>query len=244
MTLPSNAYTFEICVETPVALRSAAPFADRIELCAALDLGGLTPDAGLMRLAAELDVETHILIRPRSSDFAMTSDDLAVAVGSIHAAKDMGLKGVVIGAESNGALDQSALETMINAANDMNVTLHRVIDVIDVISAALECAIDLGIERILTSGGKKTAVEGAARLAELHRQANGRIELMAGSGINSQTLPHLLAQTPITSFHASCTQTRTISERNAALGFGSAVREFDPSEASKIQNILTKQSDT
>ena len=244
MTPPSNAYTFEICVETPIALRTAAPFADRIELCTALDLGGLTPDAGLMRLAAELNVETHVLIRPRSGDFIMTSEDLAVAVASIHAAKDMGLKGVVIGAERNGALDQPTLETMMNAANGMNVTLHRVIDVLDDMDAALECAIALGIDRILTSGGNKTAVEGMERIAELHRQANGRIEIMAGSGLNSQTLPYLLAQSPITSFHASCTQRSPISERYAALGFGSVSRTFDPSEARKIQNILTEQPNT
>ena len=244
MTPPSSAYTFEICVETPVALRSAAPFADRIELCAALDLGGLTPDAGLMRMAAELDVETHVLIRPRSGDFAMSPDDLVVAVTSIQAAQSMGLKGVVIGAEHNGKLDKSALEEMIGAANGMDVTLHRVIDILDDMDAALELAIDLGMDRILTSGGAKTAAEGSKRLTELHQLANGRIEIMAGSGINSQTLLHLLASNPITSFHASCTTKTAMRERYAALGFGSFSREFDPSEAQNIKTLLTGQPST
>lgn len=244
MTPPNNAYTFEICVETPDALRLAAPFADRIELCAALDLGGLTPDAGLMRLAAESGIKTHVLIRPRSGDFTMTPDELSVGVASIQAVRNMGLKGVVIGAERKGALDKPALEAMIDAADGMDVTLHRVIDVLEDKEAALELAIDLGMVRILNSGGTKTAAEGAKRLSELHQAANGRIEIMAGSGINSQTLPHLLASTPITSFHASCTTKTPIDNQYAALGFDSASRKFDPAEAQNIRKLLTRQPST
>lgn len=244
MTPPNNAYTFEICVETPDALRLAAPFADRIELCTALDLGGLTPDPGLIQLAAESGVETHVLIRPRGGDFVLTSDDLSAAVASIQTARSLGLKGVVIGAERNGVLDKLALEAMLDAANGMDATLHRVIDILDDMDAALELAIDLGMDRILTSGGAKTAVEGAERLSELHQLANGRIEIMAGSGITGQTLPHLLASTPVTSFHASCTMQAPTDDRYAARGFGSVCRDFDPAQARKIKSHLTGQPST
>lgn len=241
MTQPNSAYTFEICVETPNALRAAAPFADRIELCTALDLGGLTPDAGLMQLAADTGIETHVLIRPRSGDFKMTQDELTAAVASIRAARAMGLKGVVIGAERDGALDQPSLEAMIDAAEGMDVTLHRVIDVLDDMPAALELAIELGMTRILSSGGALSAADGADHLSQLHSAAAGRIEIMAGAGVNSRTLPQLLASAQLTSFHASCTKATPIDNRYVAMGFGATKREFDPSEAEKIKALLAEQ---
>ncbi len=241
MTPPSSAYRFEICVETPSALRSAVAFADRIELCTALDQGGLTPDAGFMELAAETGVETHALIRPRGGDFHMTPEDLSVAVKSIRAARKLGLKGVVIGAERDGALDRPALEAMREAADGMDVTLHRVIDVVTDMHSALDLAIELGMDRVLTSGGARKAVDGAEGLCQLHLAAAGRIEIMAGSGINSQTLEKLLSVTPITSFHASCTRRTPIDDRYAALGFGAVKRDFDPTEAQKIRDLLTTQ---
>lgn len=237
----NNVFRFEICVETPEALKLAAPYADRIELCTALELGGLSPDTSLMKLAAETGVETNVLIRPRSGDFTMTPEDLTVAIASIEAARNIGLKGVVIGAERHGKLDRPALQAMIHSAEGMDVTLHRVIDVIEDKQAALELAIDLGMDRILTSGGAKTAAAGADLLKQMHQTAAGRIEVMAGSGISSRTLTQLLASTPITSFHASCTKTTPIGKRYAALGFGSLKREFDPSEAQKIRILLNEQ---
>lgn len=241
MTPPSSPYRFEICVETPNALRSAVAFADRIELCAALDQGGLTPEAGFMELAAETGVETHALIRPRCGDFHMTPDDLSVAVKSIDAARKLGLKGVVIGAERDGALDRPALEAMIDAADGMDITLHRVIDVVTNMRHALNLAIELGMDRVLTSGGAQSAVDGAEGLSQLHLAAAGRIEVMAGSGINSRTLQTLLSATPITSFHASCTQKIPIDGQYAVLGFGAVKRDFDPTEAQKIRDLLNAQ---
>ena len=222
MTLPNKDYCFEICVETPTALMAAIGISDRIELCSGLDVGGLTPDIGMMQLATEIGVETHVLIRPHCGDFTMDAGDLTVALSSIRMVRQLGLKGVVIGAERDGVLDRQAMEAMVNAAQGLDVTLHRVIDILDDPIAALECAIELNISRILTSGGAPKAIDGAQGLCQLHEAANGRIEIMAGSGINSQILPDLLATTPVTSFHASCSKKVPIDKRYPNFGFGAA----------------------
>lgn len=235
---PNSLYTFEICVETPTAITASAAFADRIELCSALHLGGLTPDVGMMELAAAIGIETHVLIRPRCGDFTMNGEDISAAVATIKAVRDFGLKGVVFGAERDGALDQNALESMASAAQGLDLTLHRVIDVVDDHIAALEAAIDLGFKRILTSGRARSAVDGMTGLNRLHKAAADRIEIMAGSGITSANLQDLIATTPIASFHASCSRMLPLEERYTSLGFGLTKRAFDPMEAGKIMSLL------
>lgn len=239
---PNSPYRFEICADTAAAIAASVGVADRIELCAGLDVGGLTPDIGMMEFAADSGIETHVLIRNRSGDFCMTQTDITVAVANIKAVKSVGLKGVVIGAERNGALDRRAIEAMINAADGLDVTIHRVVDVVDKPDAALELAIALGAVRILTSGAAKSAPDGTATLTRLHTWAAGRIEIMAGGGIKSTTLPALMAATPITSFHASCSKLTPLAARYSAFGFGDSERLFDHAEAAKIATILHRNS--
>lgn len=235
---PNSAYTFEICVDTAESLAAAAPFADRIELCTGLDIGGLTPDHGLMTLAAQSGIETHVLIRGRSGDFTMGPEDLAAACASIGAVRQLGLHGVVIGAEKSGALDLEALGRLVAAAEGLVLTLHRVIDIVDDPLAALETAISLGFDRILTSGGAATAPQGAEGLQRLHDAARGRIEIMAGGGIKSSNLPELMRATTVTSFHASCSKSSVLDARYTSFGFGSHRRAFDGEEAARIAQIL------
>lgn len=237
--MPRNSpYKFEICVETPAAIAASAAFADRIELCSGLDVGGLTPDIGMMECAAAVGIETHVLIRTRSGDFAMSPDDITAARAAIGAVRQLGLKGIVIGAERNGALDRKAMEAMIGAADGLDVTVHRVVDVVDDPVAAMEVAVDLGALRILTSGAAGSAADGIVGLNRLHAKAAGRIEVMAGCGINSGNLPDIMKATQITSFHASCSQTAAIAARYEGFGFGPTKRVFDPAEAARIATIL------
>ncbi len=234
---PNRPVRLEICVDAPASVAAVAGIADRIELCSALDLGGLTPDIGLMEMAAKLGIETHVLIRPRSGDFQMSDDDLAAAVSSIRAANQLGLAGVVIGAESDGALDRSALDLMIRASDGMHVTLHRVIDVVDDPIAALETAVDAGAGRILTSGGAVSAINGISGLNALHKAAAGRIEIMAGAGLTSRNLPELLARTEITSVHASCSSQKQLEPRYGQFGFGEYARSIDLAEVTRIKAL-------
>lgn len=238
--MPRNSpYTLEICVDTPDAITAVAGHADRIELCSALDVGGLTPDPGLMAYAVSEGLETHALIRPRSGDFTLSDSDLSTTLTSIHAAHDLGVSGVVIGAERDGALDRAALEQMVQAASGLTLTLHRVIDVVDDPLGALDTAIDLGFHRVLTSGAAKSAAEGITGLNAMFNAASGRIEVMAGSGITSQTLPAIMAQTDITSFHSSCSGHSPLDQRYVAFGFGSTKRFVDKTELSKMVGLCT-----
>lgn len=234
---PNRSVRLEICVDTAAALSACEGLADRIELCSGLAVGGLTPDPGLLHAAADTSLETHVLIRPKTGDFIYTKQCLMASVRSIVEARALGLKGVVIGAERDGKLDRPALEEMIAAADGMNVTLHRVIDVLTDPVAAVQVAADLGIKRILTSGAAKSAVEGIAMLNQLHAASAGRVEIMAGGGINSHVLPQLIDQTPLSSFHASCSQVIDLDGRYAELGFGGVNRSIDWAELKRLSDI-------
>ncbi len=198
--------TVEICVETIQALRAArAAGADRVELCACLDVGGLTPSAGLMRLAAEQAIPVRALIRPRGGGFVHDADEIAVMAGDIAAARELGLAGVVIGAASpGGRLDREALARLMEARGGMAATLHRVFDLTRDPFEALETAIDLGFDTILTSGQAPTAAQGAELLARLTAHAAGRIAILAAGGIRPDNVAALLRATGVTSVHASC----------------------------------------
>jgi len=195
-----------VCVDTPAALIAAVKGgADRIELCAALALAGLTPSDGLMALARDLGRPTYAMIRPRPGDFVYDPADFDVMRREIDAARAYGLAGVVLGAaRPNGELDEEGLAGLIAHAQGLGATLHRVFDATPDLAAALETAIHLGFERVLTSGGAPSAPAGAEVIGALVRQAAGRISILAGSGVTAANAAVLVAQTRVTEIHASC----------------------------------------
>ena len=218
---------FEVCVESAQGLGACSGLVDRIELCSALDIGGLTPSAGLMDLARESGLETHVLIRPSSGDFEMSATDLKVAILDIQRARSIGLDGVVIGATKEGLLDLSALRSLIEAAEDMTLTLHRAFDVVADQLKALEQAIDLGFHTILTSGAAKTAPEGTKQLRKLTEQSQSRIEIMAGGGVTAETVNDLIAKTNVHAIHASCSARVPQRADHVEKGFGEFARKTD-----------------
>ena len=211
----------EVCVDTPDNLLLAASGgADRIELCAALNTGGLTPSAGFMRLAATLPMPVHALIRPRGGGFVFSEPELALMEADIAAARAAGLAGVVIGAtHTDGTLHTTALRRLLAAAGPLSTTLHRAFDLAPDQQAALETAIDLGFARVLTSGAAPSAPGGAPVLAALIRQAGSRIVILPGGGITPANAPALLAATGATELHASCRSPTPAPSHLAALGF-------------------------
>jgi copper homeostasis protein len=194
----------EVCVDSPQGLETAlAAGADRIELCAALALHGLTPSPGLMALGAGRNVWP--IIRPRPGDFVFGAADVRAMRGDIDAARAAGLPGVVLGASRpNGELDADLLRELIDHAGGLGVALHRAFDLAPDPAAALETAIGLGFERVLSSGGAPTAIKGADRLAELVAQGGERIAIMAGSGLTAENVGALLRATGVHEVHASC----------------------------------------
>ncbi|PYE29717.1 copper homeostasis protein CutC [Rhizobium sp. PP-CC-3A-592] len=211
----------EVCVDDAAGLLAAVEGgADRIELCSALSLGGLTPTEGLMQLAGRMPIPVYAMIRPRAGDFVFEETEIAMMETEIDAARQAGLAGVVLGASlADRSLDAACLARLSRRAVNMGRTLHRAFDLVPEQAAALETAIDLGFERILTSGGEKTAAQGMAAIADLVRRARGRLSIMPGSGVTLATVGPLLG-IGVSELHASCSASvPTADSRLVELGF-------------------------
>ncbi|MEY5039020.1 MAG: hypothetical protein RL472_2126 [Pseudomonadota bacterium] len=175
----------EVAVDDPLGLAAAvAGGADRIELCSALDLGGLTPSAGLMRHAAGCGLPIMAMIRPRAGGFCLDDTDLLIMLADIATARQAGLAGVVFGALTTDlTLDLPKMSQLCAAADGMQITLHRAFDLIEDWRRALDQAVASGVNRILTSGAALSAPAGITRLAEIVDYAAGRIGiLLCGNG--------------------------------------------------------------
>jgi copper homeostasis protein len=197
----------EISVESIMGVRIAdRAGADRVELCSALAEGGLTPSHALVELAAirSENAEVHPLIRPRPGDFRYSKDEVSVMVRDIVAADGLGAAGVVVGALGpDGLLDLDACAEFIDAAEDKPVTLHRAIDVSASPRRVLEQAMTLGFKRVLTSGGQRSALDGAPMIRALAEQAAGEIEIMACGGVRAVNALAVIEATGVTDVHAA-----------------------------------------
>ncbi|EGF93465.1 cutC family protein [Asticcacaulis biprosthecium C19] len=238
-------YLLEICIDTAAGLHAAAASgADRIELCDALGVGGLTPSAGLMKLSADTGCPVRVMIRPRAGDFVYSDDDLTIMRHDIAITAEMGLAGVVFGANhEDGSLDLDRLDDLIRYARRLKLqtALHRSFDLAPDLSRALDHAISMGFDTVLTSGGAKSAPEGAAVLGDLVRQADGRIEILAGAGVTATQAPALL-DTGLTALHASCRAPVAIrSPRAAEMGYaGPDLRDTDPALVEALRAALDR----
>ena len=236
----------EICIDRADGLLACERGgADRIELCSALPLGGLTPSLGLMQAAAQQDIPVHVMIRPQIGGFEMTDAALDVALSDIACAKKIGLAGVVIGALTpQDELDHPKLRAMINAADGMQVTLHRAFDLTRDPILALEQAIDLGIHRLLTSGGALSATEGAAMLHDLKSIAGNRIRIAAGSGVTAKNVGELIRKTGVDEVHASCAAPKAAHARAQEMGFGPASEKITDAQTIRDLKSAIREAST
>lgn len=232
----------EVCVADPQSLVAAIEGgAERIELCSALELGGLTPLPGLMALAARSGIETYALVRPRSGDFVFDRHDVEAMLRDIDAVRAAGLAGVVIGANRpDGRLDEDLLARLVAHAAGLGTTLHRAIDLVPNFAEATETAIALGFERILTSGGAPTVLEGLGQLALAQATARGRIRITAGSGLRPDNVLELLAAVLVDEVHSSCAGQPTPSADGAVrLGFAAKTkRHTDAAVVRAFREVL------
>jgi copper homeostasis protein len=212
-----NVVGLEICVDTAAGLQAAVENrADRIELCAALSEDGLTPSKGMMELAVRTARPIRVMIRPRAGNFEYSAPELDVMHADIASAASCGVEGVVLGCNRiSGDLDEAALEALVRHAKSfgLKVTLHRSFDLAADSPRALNLAIDLRIDTVLTSGRQTTALAGARRIAELvdatrARPGGAAIEIMAGGGVTPENIEPLFRQTGAHFIHASCSRTR------------------------------------
>lgn len=216
--------TLEVCCGSLTSvLHAAEGGAGRVELCSGLEEGGLTPSIGLIHAALQVEgVRKHVLIRPRGGDFLYSEAEQDVIVDDIFAARRAGADGVVVGAlTAEGHVDEEACQRFLDAAKGeyvdfaegdlddayllppVSVTFHRAFDLCADPHAALETLVRLGFDRLLTSGQASTAEAGVPLLKALVEQAEGRIVIMPGCGVNADNAACILRETGAVEIHAS-----------------------------------------
>lgn len=196
----------EIAVYSPeAAIIAQRAGADRIELCSAPAEGGLTPGAGVMKLVRrELLIPIHVMIRPREGDFCYSDVEFRAMLLEIEEAGKAGIDGIVCGIlTKEGVVDEPRLKILVDAAKPMNVTFHRAFDMSKKPEESLETLINCGISRVLTSGGKQTALQGIEMIRNLVKLSAGRIIIMPGSGINELNINELTQIESIQEIHLS-----------------------------------------
>lgn len=232
----------EICVDDPEGLAAALKGgADRIELCSSLDSGGLTPTAGLITQATLAQVPVYAMIRPRAGNFCFSALETKVMLYEIDAMRKAGLAGVVLGASTqDNRLDIALLQRLTVHAQGMGLTLHRAFDLTPDPFEALEQAIELGFERILTSGQKLKAIEGVDLLQQLVQRAAGRISIMPGSGVNAENAQKILSITGVHEIHSSGRMSQPNADlRSVELGFAASVSsQTSAMNIRQIKNIV------
>ena len=199
-------YKFEICANSVASCIAAQKGgADRVELCAGIPEGGTTPSFGMIRNAREcIDIALNVIIRPRGGDFLYSENELREMVYDIQAAKELGADGLVFGCLCpDGSVDMKAMAVLMEAAGDTPVTFHRAFDHTSDPFKALEDIISLGCTRILTSGCRPTALEGADLLAQLVEKASDRIIIMPGCGVREGNIAEIARLSGAREFHFS-----------------------------------------
>ncbi|WP_084654042.1 copper homeostasis protein CutC [Nocardia altamirensis] len=195
----------EIVVESVGGMRVAERFGvDRVELCGGLGDGGLTPSVGLIEAAVGVGVRTevHVLIRPRPGDFRYSRDEIAVMVRDIEAARRAGARGIVVGALGADGLADPACAEFVAAAEGIETTFHRAIDVSASSEKLMAQAISLGFTRILTSGRQPNVLDGAPVIKDLVQRASGAIQVMACGGVRASNALQVIAATGVSDLHA------------------------------------------
>jgi copper homeostasis protein len=224
----------EISVETlEAAMAAERGGADRIELCGNLSVGGVTPEDALLRaVRAQVRIPIFSMVRPRAGDFVYSSAEFAEMKRAISAAKESGMDGVVLGIlTEKHRVDSERTRQLVEFAKPLPVTYHRAFDEAADLHQALEDAIQSGAKRILTSGGAKSALEGAAVLAKLIAAAGERIFIVPGAGISALNIEQVAQQTGAREFHSGL---------SAVLPYGSSeYKEFEE-EVHKLAEAIRR----
>jgi len=203
--------TLEVCCyNLESALNAQSAGADRIELCADRHQGGTTPSYGTLEVSRkQLRIPIYAMIRPRGGDFLYSGPEVETMLHDIQMCKELGIDGVVFGALTpEGQVDIELTKELVQLAAPMEVTFHRAFDLTLDPMESLEQIIDLGIQRILTSGQQATAFQGISIIKTLVEHAAGRIVILPGAGINEGNLQQILRETGVKEFHVSASGSR------------------------------------
>lgn len=223
-------FKIEICVEGIDGLMAAQTAgADRVELCAGLVEGGLTPSLGVVRESQrQASIPFHVIIRPRGGDFLYSEREFATMIDDVKAMRELGVAGVVIGCLTpDGRIDEVRTKALVEAAGPMSVNYHRAFDMTADYREAIEALVRCGVQRVLTSGQRDTAVEGSDVLKDSVAIANGRIAIMACGELDASNIAQVRQATGVDEMHfASPVTIKSGMEfRNPHVGMGGTAIE-------------------
>lgn len=196
--------SIEVCVDSVAsAIAAERGGADRIELCSNLREGGTTPTAGMIEVVrSRISLPVHVMIRPRGGDFCYTDDEFEIMRRDVLMAQKTGAQGVVLGILApDSTIDVLRTRELVRLARPLKATFHRAFDFASDLSAALEAVISAGADRILTSGGKPTAVEARSILANLVQASKGRITILACGGIKANNAATIICDSSVNEIH-------------------------------------------
>jgi copper homeostasis protein len=196
----------EVCaysVQSAITAQEAGAF--RVELCSNYFEGGTTPSAGTIQLAREaLKIKLNVIIRPRGGDFLYSDCEYSTMLKDIETAMKLGADGIAAGIlTADGRVEKTRMKEIISITGTGSVTFHRAFDTVRDPFRAMDDLIELGVNRILTSGLKHSAAEGKELIAQLNERAGNKIIIMPGSGVNSSNIENLYKSTGAVEFHLS-----------------------------------------
>ena len=242
---------FELCAYSVEACRKAARLGiDRVELCASPAEGGTTPSLAAIEMASAIKgIDVSVMIRPRGGDFLYTDDELQIMLRDIEHARQAGATGVVFGIlTADGKVDIERTRQLVDAAQGMETTFHRAVDMTEDYTQAISDIIEAGCTRILTSGGYDKAIDGINEIRGAVAAAAGRIEIMVGSGVSSENAL-LLTTTGANALHFSAKRTipSNMEYRNPRISMGGndaidefALRTVDEEEVKAILKLVKR----
>ena len=225
----------EICANSyQSAVNAEIAGAHRIELCSEISVGGTTPSYGLLqKVMADIDIPVHVLIRPRSGNFTYSSKEFDIMKENIRLCKDLGCAGIVSGVlHEDYTIDKKRTSELIELSKPMCFTFHRAFDVVSKPKEALLKLLNLGVDRLLTSGQQEKAEDGIDLLIELQKLAKNKLTILPGSGINSENCIHF-KNAGFTEIHSSASK---IISMNTHSYFGNTPQTV--SDIDTIKNIL------
>ncbi len=223
--MTSSKPVFEICVEGVDGVVAAQEGGgDRVELCASLLEGGITPSFGTIRAALKLSyLPIHVILRPRGGDFLYSDAEFATMLDDAAELRKLNAAGIVIGClTEDGRIDEPRMKALVEAAQPLSVTCHRAFDMTRDPAEALEALVRCGVHRVLTSGQRATAIEAIPLLKKLNEQSAGRIIVMACGGLAPDTIARVVRETGGTEFHFAGLSTvpSAMTYRNPRVGMG------------------------
>lgn len=227
----------ELCAASFEAIKLAKEFnIDRIELCQNLEQGGLTPSVGFIDYALSTGLETHVLIRPRAGGFCYNEDEFLIMLREIEYCKKIGIHGVVIGVlTEKNEINIEQLERISDISGNLQITFHRAFDDTIEWKRSMEILINYGVRRILSSGVSSNIDSGFIVLKEMVKFAKGRIEIMAGGGVNAANVQKIAKEISPDAIHFSGTTKALLDEESL---FSETILQVDRKKVARITELI------